>query len=362
MTQFDPIAPTEAGFDPARLAKAVRFAIEHDSDMDRDIGAALAGGHFSEPLPDGEIIGPTAPRGDPSGIILRHGRVVTQWGPVDAPDMTFSVAKSYLSICAGLAVADGLIEIDAACFDTVPDLFDTDQNRTITWRHLLTNTSEWQGTLWGKEDRIDHYRTLGAAPGAATKKGTPRPLQAPGTYWEYNDIRVNVLAYALMRVFRRPLPEVLKERIMDPIGASDRWSWRGYGTRSTVEIDGRQMESVSGGAHWGGGMFIPTTDHARVGQLMLQGGAWEGRQLLPVNYVDSCQLSCPLNPSYGFLWWLNGDGAHMPSAPRTSFFALGVGRNLIWMDHDLGLVAVIRWIDRDSCDAFCAHVMDALAI
>ena len=147
--------------------------------MDRDIGAALAGGHFSEPLPDGEIIGITRPRGDPSGMILRAGGVVAQWGPVDAPDMTFSVAKSYLSICAGLAVADGLITLDAPCRETVPDLFETAQNRDITWRHLLTNTSEWQGTLWGKEDRIDHYRVAGHSPGGGVEEGHAAPPADP---------------------------------------------------------------------------------------------------------------------------------------------------------------------------------------
>ncbi|MEM1298004.1 MAG: serine hydrolase [Pseudomonadota bacterium] len=352
--------PEVAGFDPVRLDEAVAFAMAHESTMDRDIGRALASGHFSEEGPDGEILGITRPRGDPSGMILRGGHVVTQWGPVDAPDMTFSVAKSYLSICAGLAVADGLIEVDAPCRETVPDLSDTPQNREITWRHLLTNTSEWRGTLWTKEDRIDHYRSLGAAPGATTKKGTPRPLQAPGTYWEYNDVRVNVLAYALMQVFRRPLPEVLRERLMDPIGASDRWEWHGYGVHSTVQIDGRDMESVSGGAHWGGGMFIPTTDHARVGLLMANRGRWGDHQLLPESWIDACLTPCWLNASYGLLWWLNGDGAHMPSAPRSSFFALGVGRSVIWMDPDLDLVAVIRWIDRDSCDGFCEKIMQAL--
>lgn len=356
---WETIDPADAGFDVGRLAEAIAFAKKHESTMDRDIGKALAGGHFSEPLPDGEIIGPTRPRGDPSGMILRGGRVVSQWGPVDAPDMTFSVAKSYLSICTGLAVADGLIEIDAPCREHVPDLFESNQNRTISWRHLLQQTSEWQGTLWGKGDRIDHYRALGTAPGAPSKKGTLRALQEPGTYWEYNDIRVNVLAYALMHVFHRPLPEVLRERVMEPIGASGDWEWHGYGACSTVDIDGRAMESVSGGAHWGGGMFIPTTDHARVGLLMARRGRWGDRQLVPEAWIDLCLAPCALNASYGFMWWLNSDGVHMPSAPRTSYFALGVGRNIIWVEPALDLVAVIRWIDREYTDAFFARLMGA---
>ena len=360
MSTLPTTSPEEAGFDPAALARAIEFAKTHESTMDRDVGRALASGHFSEEGPDGQILGPTRPRGEPSGMILRNGKVAAQWGPVEAPDMTFSVTKSYLSICAGLAVSDGLIQVDAPCVETVPGLFDTDQNRRITWRHLLTNTSEWQGTLWTKEDRIDHYRELGSAPGSATRKGTPRPLQAPGTYWEYNDVRVNVLAYALMQVFRRPLPEVLRERIMDPVGASSDWEWHGYGVHSSVFLDNRLMESVSGGAHWGGGLFIPTTDHARVGLLMQRRGAWGGRQLLSESWIDACLEPCPLNASYGFLWWLNGDGAHMPSAPRTSFFALGVGRNIIWIDPSLDLTVVVRWIDRDQCDGFCAKVAAAM--
>lgn len=359
MSAFVTTTPAKAGLDAAALAEAIAFAHAHESTMDRDIAAALEGGHFSEPMPDGEIIGPTRPRGDASGMILRGGRLAAQWGPVDAADMTFSVTKSYIALVAGIAVDDGLIRLDDPARETVPDLFDSPQNRAITWRHLLTNTSEWEGTLWGKADRIDRNRSLATQPGAASLKGSHRDLAAPGGFWEYNDIRVNVLAYALMRVLRRPLPVVLRERIMDPIGASDRWEWHGY-RNSSVEIDGQRMQSVSGGAHWGGGMMIPTTDHARVGQLILQRGAWQGRQLLSEGWVDACLTPTPLNPSYGLLWWLNTGRAHMPSAPETSVFALGVGRNLIWIEPTLDLVTVVRWIDRDSCDAFCERLLNTI--
>ena len=135
--------PELCGFDAPALRDAVRFAVDRESLMDRDIARALDGGHFSEPMPDGEIIGPVFPRGDPSGMILRNGKVVAQWGPVDAPDMTFSVTKSYLAICAGLAWDDGLIDLDGPACETVRDLFDAPQNRGITWRHLLQQTSEY---------------------------------------------------------------------------------------------------------------------------------------------------------------------------------------------------------------------------
>lgn len=352
-------APGDAGLDPDGLAAAVAYARGNESAMDRDIARALAGGHFSEAGPDGEIIGPVRPRGAPSGMVIRRGRLAAAWGPVDAPDMTFSVTKSYLSIVAGLAVADGLFGVDDRAADIAPDLFDTPRNRDITWRQLLTNTSEWEGTLWGKADRIDRNRSLATPPGAPSLKGTHRDLAAPGAYWEYNDVRVNVLSLGLMRAFRRPLPEVLRERIMAPVGASDRWEWHGY-RNSWVEIGGRRMQSVSGGAHWGGGLFISTADHARVGLMMARGGSWGGYPLLPESWIEASTAPCPLNPAYGFLWWLNGGGAQFPSAPETSFFAIGVGQNVIWIDPALDLVAVVRWIERGRFDGFAARLAGAL--
>ena len=352
-------SPAEAGFDPDGLAAAVAYAQANESTMDRDIGKALDGGHFSEPLPDGEIIGPVAARGDPSGLILRGGQIVAEWGRTDRAEMTFSVTKSYLALVAGIAINDGLFEIDDRPGDLLPELFEPPQNDKITWRHLLTNTSEWEGELWGKADRIDRNRSLDTAPGAPSLKGTHRDLRAPGTFWEYNDVRVNVLSYALMRIMRRPLPDVLRSRIMRPIGASDGWAWHGY-ENSWIDIDGDQMQSVSGGAHWGGGLFISTRDHARVGLLMARIGRWGEAQLLPPECVRACTTPCDLNPNYGLLWWLNGDQGQFPSAPSTSFFAIGVGQNIIWVDPGLDLVAVVRWIEKGAFDGFAKAVIAAL--
>ena len=171
---------------------------------------------------------------------------------------------------------------------------------------------------------------------------------------------MNRLALALLRVWRRPLPEVLKERIMDPIGASDSWQWHGY-RNSYVEIDGRQMQSVSGGAHWGGGLWISARDHARVGLLMANHGQWNGRRLIDEAWIAASLTPSALNPSYGFLWWLNAAGAQAPSAPRDSYFARGVGANIIWVAPAQNLVTVVRWIDRERFDDFAGAVMAALA-
>ncbi|MEX2519221.1 MAG: serine hydrolase [Paracoccaceae bacterium] len=360
-TEWRSADPSDLGFDPAALEAAKTFAIGNESSMNRDIGAALEDGHFAEPWPVRKVIGPVKDRAGPNGLIARGGCIVASWGDIERVDMTFSATKSYLALCAGLAVDDGLIgDVNEPVRRLVDDGgFDSEQNRDITWAQLLQLTSEWCGTLWDKPDSVDHNRDLGAKPGAASKKGEAREMLRPGTFWEYNDVRVNRLSLALMRVFRRPLPEVLKERIMDPIGASDSWEWHGY-DNSSVEIDGRMMQSVSGGAHWGGGLWINSLDHARIGLLMARNGRWGDRQILSERWVEACKTPCPLNGSYGYLWWLNNLGAQAPGASRSSFFALGVGSNVVWIDPENDLVAVVRWIEKTAVGEFAEKVTHAL--
>jgi CubicO group peptidase (beta-lactamase class C family) len=278
-----------------------------------DLQLHLEGGYF-EPPPFNEVLGPVRPRGVPNGMVLRAGFKVVSWGDTLQADFTFSAAKSYLSLLAGIAFMDGLIrDLDELVCRSVSDGgFDGPHNGAITWRHLLQNTSEWEGTLFGKSDLIDRNRNL-ALEGKGCK-GDPRPLRAPGAFWEYNDVRVNRLSLALLRLFRRPLPEVFAERIMRPIGASSDWSWHGYST-SGVEVDGRMMESVSGGTHWGGGMLIHAEDQARLGLLMSRRGEWNGVRVLPESWIDESLRPCALNPNYGLLWWLNTGRGRYKSAP-----------------------------------------------
>jgi len=358
-TEWATASPAEAGFDAARLAEAVRFAQSNETPWVTDIDHHLKSGHF-EPPPWNEIIGPTRARGGPAGLLLRGGRIVAEWGDTNRADMTFSVTKSYLALVCGLAVDDGLIaDIDRPVAELVKDGgFDSAQNRTITWRHLLEQTSEWEGELFGKPDMIDRHRDL-AREGAAKEKGSFRALQAPGTFWEYNDVRVNRLSLSLLRVLKRAVPEVAKERIMDPIGATSDWEWHGYRT-SEVEVDGKRITSVSGGGHWGGGLFIGARDQARVGLLTLNGGSWGDKRILSEDWLRRCMIPCALMPAYGLLFWLNSDGTHAPSAPKSSVFMMGAGSNIVWMDPEHDLVTVVRWIDKGKVDGFVKHVLNAL--
>jgi len=256
-------------------------------------------------------------------------------------------------------MGDGLIaDLDAKVAEG-PE-FEGPHNGAITWRHLLTQTSEWEGSLFGKEDRIDRYRSLATefAGKAAPKKGDPRPLQAPGSYWEYNDVRVNALSLALLRRFGRALPEVFAERIMNPIGASPDWRWEGYST-SWVTIGGRLVQSVSGGGHWGGGVFVHAEDQARIGQLMLNDGMWGDTRILPAGWVAASIRPVAIKPDYGLLWWLNPGGVYKPSASPESYFAIGAGGNVTWIDPVNDIVAVLRWIDMAALDEWIGLVMNA---
>ncbi len=353
--------PQELGFDPAKLKDAVAFAEASESSWPRDLEDAgdVPGLTQMEPAPWNAFLGPLKPRGGPAGLILRHGEIAATWGDPGRIDMTFSIAKSYLSLLAGVAVMDGLIkDIDAPVSSDIGiDEFKGEQNSKITWRHLLTQTSEWSGTLFDKPDQVDHYREVGAGSTNA-RKGELRPLQAPGTFWEYNDVRVNVFALALLHVFKRPLPDVLRERIMDPIGASGDWQWHGY-RNAEVMVDGTPMVSVPGGTHWGGGMWIDTFDHARFGLLIARDGEWNGKRLVDADWIRQMHDPIDIYKSYGFLWWLNTDREYYPEAPETSFFALGAGSNLVWIDQELDIVGVFRWIEQSEIDGLLGRVMAA---
>ena len=348
-----------------RLAAAARYAAESETKWSRDLAVEIPR-QFEEAPPWNAVLGLVRPRGGPNGLILRGGHIVAEWGNTRQIDQTFSVAKSYLSILAGLAFDRGMIrDVDEPVARTPGiDLsddggFDGPHNGKITWHHLLQQTSEWEGTLWDKPDLVDRNRRVAGQSGTA-KKGTHRDLATPGGFWEYNDVRINRLSLALLRLWRRPLPDVFRELVMDPIGASRDWEWRGY-RNSQAMVDGKLIESVAGGSHWGGGVFIHARDQARIGLLMQRGGVWGDKRILSADWIARGRVPCPLFPNYGYLWWLNTERRRYPSAPAGSYYAMGAGGNLTWIDPDHDLVAVLRWTDPAAMDRFMALVMAAIA-
>jgi CubicO group peptidase (beta-lactamase class C family) len=329
--------PDELGMDSRLLQDAIDYAMANEWRGPKDLEAAVTQSFGREPY--GTIIGPTKSRGGAAGIILKNGYIVGEWGDTKRVDMTFSVTKSYLSTMAGLALDQGLIfDVHDPVKDYVKDgKFDSEHNSKITWHHLLQQTSDWSGILWEKPDWADR-------PPRDVKWDDlrNRELKEPGTYYKYNDVRVNLLAYSLLQIWRKPLPVLLREKIMDPIDASPTWRWHGY-ENSWIDIDGLKMQSVSGGGHWGGGLFISTRDQARFGLLFLRKVKWNGKQLISEKWIDMLRIPSSSNPIYGYMWWLNTNRRPIPSAPESVYYALGFGGNCIVVDNEHELVVVVRW-------------------
>lgn len=350
-----------AGFDPTKLAEAISFAATRETPWPRDLVAhitsanSLAGeGPFAAPR------GPVRPRGPCTGIVLRDGKLAATWGTPERADTTFSVAKSFLAMLMGFAWGDKLItSLDEPIRVTVDDGgFDPPENHAITWRHMLTMTSEWRGTVWGIPDSIDWNRVVGRDAVSWPMKGSPRTINPPGTYYEYNDVRVNRLALALLRLFRRPLPEVLRTRVMERIGASRTWEWHGY-DEAWVTIEGSRMASVTGGSHWGGGMMISSWDLARFGQLHLNDGLWNTTRIIPDGWVKAVIKPGTVETGYGLLWWVNTANKWQPSVPDNCYWAAGDGGNLVWVAPTQKVVVVARWLDRAHHDEVLAKILAA---
>lgn len=347
--------PQEVGMDEAKLQQAIDFANNNEYSGSKDLRIAILEGFRSEPYH--EILGPTKKRGGPAGMVIKNGYVAAQWGDINRVDMTFSVTKSYLSTVAGLALDDKLI---ADVHDKVaPYVWDGTfggaHNASIEWHHLLNQSSAWSGTLFGIKDWADRPPRRG---GTDDWKFT-KPV-APGTVMKYNDVRVNVLAYSLLQVWRKPLPQVLKERIMDPIDASTTWRWFGY-KDAWVTVDGQQMKSVTGGGHSGGGVFISTVDHARFGYLFLNEGNWNGQQLISKDWVNSVQVSSEAQESYGYMWWLNRGGRKWKGVDDESiYYAAGFGGNFIVVDKANDLVIVTRWLEPNKIGEMVRLVRESI--
>ena len=351
---WEQITATNAGIKKGILDEAVAFAQANEYSGSRDLRIAILKGFEREPFH--EILGPTKKRGGPAGMILKNGKVVAQWGDTQRVDMTFSVTKSFLSTMAGLAIDQNLI---ASVNDPVGDYiwdgtFNGRHNSKITWKHLLQQNSAWQGILWGGKDWADRPPRSGDLDD--WQYAQPKE---PGTVMEYNDVRVNVLAYSLTHIWRKPLPQVLKEELMDKIGASTTWRWHGY-KHAWTEIDGIKMKSVTGGGHSGAGLFISAEDMARFGMLFLNDGVWNGERLVSTAWITEAITPSTPNPNYGYMWWLNEQGnRHWEGVSERVYYAAGFGGNFIVVDKEHDLVIVTRWLEPSKIGEFVKQVMDS---
>lgn len=355
-TRFDweKKSPEEVGMNASDVKTAVEYAKAHESSNPKDLNIHL-NTRTNEPY--NNIIGPVKERGPMTGMIIKDGYLVAEWGEPHRVDMTFSVTKSFLSTIVGVAWDKGMIEsVDDKVQKYSPvEHFNSDHNSKITWDHLLRQTSDWEGTLFEKPDWADRPEE------ELTKEVINRERHEPGTEWKYNDVRVNLLALVVLKVWRQPLPTALREHVMDPIGASNTWRWYGY-ENSWINIDGVKMQSVSGGGHWGGGMWLSAYDQAKFGYLFLRNGNWNGEQIISEDWIEMARTPTEANNGYGFMnFFLNYDQERLPSAPEDAYVFLGAGINMVYIDQENDLVIAGRWIsDYEAMDEFVGRVIEAI--
>jgi CubicO group peptidase (beta-lactamase class C family) len=387
--------PTQVGLTAKAVDSAVKIAIAADPNSPKDLLANHMRTFGREPY--GEAIGPFRDRSPAGGLIIKNGYIVAEWGDPDRVETTNSVTKSFVTTTVGLAFDRKMIRdikdpvrtymapvlalkgppgnetpiakvpptdmswsdstngqpLRGRAYDAFEYLepFESAHNRKITWEHLLRQSSNWQGTLWGKPDWADRFpRTANDTNAVINAKRAD-----PGVEFDYNDVRVNLMALASINIWRRPLPQVLKELVMDPIGASATWRWHGY-DNSWIVMDGALVQSVSGGGHWGGGMILNARDMARFGYLTLRNGKWAGKQLISEEWIKLSKTPGPANKTYGFAnYYLNTLGENgrraMPNAPESAFFHLGAGSNIVYVDPVNDLVIVARWTTNGAVDA-----------
>jgi CubicO group peptidase (beta-lactamase class C family) len=319
------------GMDQAALDAAVQFAQSRESTRAMDFS--------DQERIFGSLLGSVPNiRAKTNGLVVYKGYVVAEFGDTTWADPTYSVAKSMMATVAGIAVRDGKIpNLDAPVGTLVKDGgYDSPRNSLVTWKMHLQQETEWEGEMFGKKDDFVGTKAFGEG------ERKPRELKRPGTFYEYNDVRINRLGLSLLRVFKQSVPDVFRREVMDPIGASNTWRWIPY-HNSFVDVDGKKVASVSGGTRWGGGVWINAQDMARFGYLWLRGGKWGDRQIVPTEFVKAALTRSQHGPDYGYLWWLNTQGKNYPGLPATAYGARGAGSNTITILPDQDLVVVWRW-------------------
>jgi CubicO group peptidase (beta-lactamase class C family) len=338
---------SELGMDQSALDAAVRFAQTRESTRAMDFS--------DQERIFGSLLGSVPNiRAKTNGLVIYKGYVVAEFGDTTWADPTYSVAKSMLSTVAALAVRDGKItNLDEPVGRIVKDGgYDSPRNSLVTWKMHLQQETEWEGEMFGKKDDFVGTKAFGEG------ERKPRELKRPGTFYEYNDVRINRFGQSLLRAWGESVPDVFRRDVMDVIGASNTWRWIPY-HNSYVSVNGKQIASVSGGTRWGGGVWINAQDMARFGYLWLRGGKWGEKQILPPAYVKAAVTPSQHGPDYGYLWWLNTQGKNYPGLPATAFGARGAGSNTITILPEQDLVVVWRWHAGNEAD-FVQRVVAAI--
>jgi CubicO group peptidase (beta-lactamase class C family) len=286
-----------------------------------------------------------------SVLVVRHGYLVAEryWRGVDAGDghNSFSVTKSFVSALVGIALAEGHLEgldqtVEELLADHLPAGADP-RLRRVTVAQLLTMSSGLAGddSLAGGLD--------GISDGLARSRDWVRHIlgrrleTSPGERWAYSSDSAHLLSAIVADATGQSTLAFARAKLFGPLGiASDGarepalhdWPLTQPGLaayeRATVA-----WPKDPQGYHYGGGFLkLPARDLAKLGYLYLNGGRWDGAQVVPAEYV-AASTRPRRDPSFGYLWWLTDAAGH------DSFRAEGFGGQLVQVIPDLDLVVVI---------------------
>ena len=263
-------------------------------------------------------IGPrleTLKRADPDGVVVvRHGVLVYEHyfgaNPIAYTAGTVhemhSITKSVVAILVGIALDRGwLKDINAPVLSFFPQDADlrTPGKERVTLRALLTMTSglAWPERAVSSNDRVNITRRMRRSPDPYRFVLAQPLVTAPGTLWNYNSGGVDLAGAILRKVAKRPLYVFAKQALFAPLGIKD-WAWT------------RLSGGTNGDPAAGGGLWLRPRDLAKIGQLVLNRGAWHGHQIVSAAWIREMTAS-QLPPwwlfdgsagvqSYGYLWWL----------------------------------------------------------
>jgi CubicO group peptidase (beta-lactamase class C family) len=232
-------------------------------------------------------------------MIVRHGKVIAEgwWAPYDAQSRheLYSLSKSFTSTAVGMAVAEGKLSIDDEVLKFFPD--DAPANpsanlKAMRVRDLLTMSCGHQDEVPTAADKISAKAFL-----------TNAVPHKPGTHFKYNTPATFMCSAIVQKLTGQTVAEYLQPRLFEPLGI-------------TQPVWNTNWQGISLGGY---GLSVRTEDIARFGQLYLQKGKWQDKQLVPKDWVEmatSKQVSNGSNPKsdwdqgYGFQFWRCRNGAY----------------------------------------------------
>ncbi|WP_459204396.1 serine hydrolase domain-containing protein (plasmid) [Ralstonia pseudosolanacearum] len=280
-------------------------------------------------------------------IVARHGRLVAEayrpgkdervkdlfrtaraFDPATLHDIR-SISKSVTSLLWGIAQAQGKTPpLETPALSLFPDLvaLDRDGREAITLSQMLSMTSGLAWNEWRATSLLDNDEFGLFWRGSQVRYTFDRPMAAPaGTRFDYNGGNTAVLAQILAERVGMSLPEFARQALFEPLGITN-WEW-------VADYRGRPLAFA--------GLRLRPRDLARIGQMVLQHGQWQGRQIVPAEWIAEStrpRIDTGQGLQYGYQWWLGKVEA--AGAQQAWIGGIGNGGQRLWIVPGLDMVVV----------------------